>query len=174
MAIAKRGASRRDTPRRPHSGASNHAGFLHRHFWLRPQEDATLRRLAQQEGVSVTEWVRQAIRARAGRRVVEAGQYIRRIVPEAEARAAERELTEKAEVLLTLAQRRLKDDPAYAYRLRQEAGDLLDRAAWFTDVVRDYAKLPPSAPPSSAPPPTSSGPARAPDRPRPTGGAPSS
>lgn len=154
------------------STVDRHKRSVSRTFWLRPEEDATLKRLAAEDGVSATEWVRRAIRLRSGRRAVEAEVYIRRIIPEAVARAAERELNDKADMLLNLAGRHAQEDPAYTRRLRQEAGVLLDRAAWFAQVVSDYAKLPPSgiptpagrptrpvaAPPPGGRPPTAEGP----------------
>lgn len=150
-----------------------HRETVPRFLWLHPQEDATLKRLASEDGVTVTEWVRRAIRLRSGRRTPEAETYIRRIIPEAVARAAERELNDKADALMNLAARHAQDDPGYTRRLRQEAGVLLDRSAWFAQVVSDYAKLPPSGiptpagrptrppavPPRGAPPPTDGGPA---------------
>lgn len=150
-----------------------HRETVPRFLWLHPQEDAALKQLAAEDGVTVTEWVRRAIRLRSGRRTPEAETYIRRIIPEAVARAAERELNDKADALMNLAARHAQDDPAYTRRLRQEAGVLLDRSAWFAQVVSDYAKLPPSgiptpagrptrpavAPPSGGRPPTGASPA---------------
>jgi len=167
---APEGIAHRDSPRPPDS----HRRFVPRNMWLEPDLDRALRAIAADEGISATEWVRRAIRARTARRASEAHDYVRRVVPEAVARAAERELTEKAEFLLGLAKRHAAADHMYARRLRSEAGVLLERAAWFADVVSAYGKLPPSGVPNAAGHPTRPGGPRPPDNPGPTLGAPSS
>lgn len=157
--------SPRDIPSK--TPADSHRRFVSRYMWLEPEVDATLRRLAQEDGISCTDWVRRAIALRASRRASEAKDYVRRVVPEAVARAAERELTDKAEFLLTLARRHAHQDPSYAHRLRQEGDVLLQRAGWFAEVVSDYEKLPPSGVPNTAGRPT-----RPAAPPRPAGSSP--
>jgi hypothetical protein len=147
---------------RVHSGG--HAGRVRMTLWFRPPEAETLYRLARQDGITAAEWLRRAIRLRAGRRPVEAEQYIRRIIPEAEARAAELQLLEKAEVLMATARQVEPTDPLYAKAARREAGRLMDRAAWFTQVVQDYARLRSTAPPTAGPPATPAGAPRPPAR----------
>lgn len=98
-----------------------------------------LMRLQKRQQLTLTDWVRRAIDLDEAIRPSEAKEYVRKIVPEQVAIIAERELTQAAETLTAVANR--QSDWEMRKNLRADAGAIMDAAAWFTEVRKEYERL---------------------------------
>lgn len=136
----KRGA----TPAPPRK--DKHRG-VHLNLWLTLSEIKRLRRLQKRGQFSFAAWVRHAMALDEQQRASDATGYIKRIVPEQVAIVAEQELIPVAEGRMALAER--QTDWEAKRNLRNSAGIVMDTAAYFTSVRRDYERLARSAPAQS-------------------------
>lgn len=98
-----------------------------------------LRRLQRRNQLSFQAWVMRMIALDEQIRPSEAKDYVRKIIPEAVAVVAERELIQAGETLMAVADR--QGDWQTKKNLRGDAGVIMDAAAWFTDVRREYERL---------------------------------
>ena len=96
-------------------------------------------RLVKKRGLGLSEWLRRAIDLDEAIRPSEAKDYVRKIIPEQVAIIAERELVQAAETLTAVANR--QSDWEARKNLRADAGLIMDAAAWFTDVRKEYERL---------------------------------
>ena len=108
---------------------------------ITPAERKRLERLQRRHQLSFVGWLRYAMSLDESIRPREAHDYIRRIIPEAVAVIAERELTVAAEGLMAVASR--QNDRIARRNLNQDAGLILDAAAWFTEIRHDYERMHP-------------------------------
>lgn len=109
--------------------------------WLSHGEYARLAKILKRSGRTQAEWMRDAIARDEAQRPSEAGQYVRKIVPEYEAQAAAFSLQLLGEVFLGVANAQAPTDWDYRRRLRETGGHFLDAAAWFQQVIADYARI---------------------------------
>lgn len=102
-----------------------------------------LEALLRERGVTLAEWLRDAIARDESDRPSEAEQKVRMVVPEWVARVGEQAMATQAEILLRLAEQHRRDLPlAHAYR--QAAKPWLDAEGFFHEVLRRYAGLRPT------------------------------
>ena len=115
-----------------------HRGIL-KQVWLSPAEAKRLRRLQMRHGLSFAAWVRRALDLDEKERPSEAKDYVRKIIPEQVAVVAERELITVAETLSAIANR--QTDWQAKKNLRGDAGVIMDVAAYFTEIRKEYERL---------------------------------
>ena len=115
-----------------------HRGHLLQ-VWATPDEMRRVRRIQRQGHMTFAEWFRHALTTLEAIRPSEAKDYVRKIIPEAVAVVAERELIQAGETLMAVADR--QGDWQTKKNLRGDAGVIMDAAAWFTDVRREYERL---------------------------------
>ncbi len=115
----------------------------HRHIQIKarlaPADLRRLRRLQTSRGLSFQSWLLRAMALDESIRRSEAKDYVRKIIPEQVAIIAERELVQAAETLTAVANR--QSDWEARKNLRADAGVIMDAAAWFTDVRKEYERL---------------------------------
>lgn len=107
--------------------------------WLSVADRRRISRLQMRYQLSLTDWVRRAIDLDEAIRPSEAKDYVRKIIPEQVAIVAERELVQAAETLKAVANR--QSDWEAKRNLRADAGVIMDVAAYFTDVRKEYERL---------------------------------
>lgn len=115
-----------------------HRGHLLQ-VWATGDEMRRLRRIQKNAQMSFAEWFRHALAMSESIRPSEAKDYVRKIIPEAVAVIAERELAQAGETLMAVANRQA--DWEAKRNLRADAGVIMDAAAWFTDVRKEYERL---------------------------------
>lgn len=98
-----------------------------------------LERLLKRRNLGTTDWIRRCIDLDEQIRPSEAKDYVRKIVPESVAVIAERELVQQAETLMAIAAR--QSDWEAKRNLRSDAGVVMDAAAYFTDIRKEYERL---------------------------------
>lgn len=143
-------ASRPRSPRRTVS--AYHRSHTMFRVWLTADEARRVLRLQKRHQLSRVDWVRQAIARDEATRPSEAGDYVRKIVPEALATLMEEVCTRQGEALMAMADRPQLDWAARK-QYRQDAGAYLDAASWFTEVRQQYQRF--RATPDGSPSPTS-------------------
>lgn len=109
------------------------------HVHLSAGDMERLERLQKHRGLSKAEWLRHAIAMDEAQRPSEAGQYVRRIIPEQVAIVAEQILNQWGEVVDHQAERYSDWQVRRAHR--QDAGQVWDAASWFGEVRREYERL---------------------------------
>lgn len=107
--------------------------------WLTPNERTRIARLQKRRQLTFQDWVRRAIDLDEKARPSEAGQYMRRIVPEQVAILGERACSLLGDIKFADANRQTDWETRKA--LRAEAGAWWNAAAWFSDVRKDYERL---------------------------------
>ncbi len=117
---------------------------IHLQLWMSPAEVKRLKRLQMRHGLSFAGWVRRALDLDEKERPSEAKDYVRKIIPEQVAIIAERELVQSAETLAAVANRQA--DWQAKKNLRADAGVIMDVAAYFTEIRKEYERLQASEP----------------------------
>lgn len=145
------------SPRAPHRPqrrrpvSAYHRSHTMFRVWLTADEARRVTRLQKRHQLTRVDWVRQAIARDEAARPSEAGDYVRKIVPEELAVLMEEVCTRQGEALMAMADRPLLDWAARK-QYRRDAGAYLDAAAWFTEIRQHYQRL--RATPGGSPPPT--------------------
>ena len=106
---------------------------------LNPLEYKRLQRLQRRRGLTVMDWFRRALELDEKERPSEAGQYVRRIVPEQVAIESERWMSIIGQILFAAADQQTDWEAKKA--MRAQAGVVMDTAAYHTDVRRDWERL---------------------------------
>jgi len=108
-----------------------------------------LERRCREHGLSLADWLRDALARDEGLRPPEAEQKVRMVIPEWLAQIAEQVMAERGQDLLRLAAQH-RHDPLLAHHYRRAARPYLDAEGWFHEVLRRYQLTR-----AAAPPPTS-------------------
>ena len=130
-----------DLKRNLEQGRSRHGYHRGRQLkvWISPIDRRRIERLQRRYQLSLSEWVRRAIDLDEAVRPSEAKDYVRKIIPEQVAIIAERELVQAAEALAAIANRQA--DWQAKKNLRADAGVIMDVAAYFTEIRKEYERL---------------------------------